>query len=124
MIANLVMSALLFTQAGSLAIVGTPEGTETHDVAYETLSAGHASEAVVALEALRADNPDDPALLINLGSAYADMGDLERAEQAYRAAMDSDQRYNLELADGSWVDSRRAARQALLDLDQSRLALN
>jgi Tfp pilus assembly protein PilF len=124
MIATLAMGALLITQASSLSIIGTPEGTETNDVAYETLSAGNASQAVRDLEALRTQMPDDPALLINLGSAYAEMGDHVRAEETYRAAIASDTRYELELADGSWVDSRRAARRALLDLQGEALALN
>ncbi|MXO87414.1 tetratricopeptide repeat protein [Altererythrobacter aestuarii] len=118
------MGALLMTQASSLAIIGSPAGTETNDVAFETLAGGNASQAVHDLEALRAQMPNDPALLINLGSAYAELGQADRAEQCYRAAMESDVRYELELADGSWVDSRRAARQALRDLTSENLALN
>ncbi|TIX49864.1 tetratricopeptide repeat protein [Alteraurantiacibacter aquimixticola] len=122
--ANLVMGALLFAQAGSVAIIGAPEGTETTEVAYETLAAGQAREAIANLEALRAENPGDPALLINLGSAYAELGDTERAAALYREAAESDIRYQLELADGSWVDSRRAARTALRQLEGNALAMN
>ncbi len=124
MLANLIMGAVLFAQAGSMAVVDEPAGLEQHDVAYEALAAGEARAAVTALEALRGENPGDPALLINLGSAYAELGDLDRAEECFRQASASDIRYELELADGSWVDSRRAARSALLDLEQSRMALN
>ena len=123
MLVNFALGALLFAQAGSMAVIDEPV-LEQHDVAYETLAAGEARNAVTALEALRAENPDDPALLINLGSAYVAIGDLEQAEQSYRAAAASNIRYQLELADGSWVDSRRAARTALLALEQSRMALN
>lgn len=124
MLTNLIMGAVLFAQAGSMAVLDEPAGLEQREVAYETLVAGEARDAVTALEALRAENPGDPALLINLGSAYAELGELDRAEACYREAADSDIRYQLELADGSWVDSRRAARTALLNLEQARLALN
>jgi len=123
MLANLVLSALMFAQAGSLAVIDEPV-TEQRDVAYDALSTGEARAAVDALEALRAENPGDPALLINLGSAYVALGDTERAEAAYREAATSETRYQLELADGSWTDSRRAARTALRTLEQSRVAMN
>ena len=124
MLVNLTLGVVLFAQASSMAIIGAPEGTESQDVAYETLAAGEAQQAIANLEALRADNPGDPALLINLGSAYAELGDATKAAEYYRAAAESDIRYQLELADGSWVDSRRAARTALRNLEASRLALN
>ena len=124
MIANLVMGSLFLAQAGSLAVVGDTTNTETHDVAYETLASGEARQAITNLEMLLDANPGDPALLINLGSAHAELGEADRAEQYYRAAADSDIRYQLELADGSWVDSRRAARTALLRLKDATLAMN
>ena len=58
----------------------------------------------------------DPARLINLGTAYAHLGDFDRASDAFRRAMYSDVRYDLELADGSVIDSREAARLALAKL--------
>lgn len=124
MIANLVVGTLFLAQAGSLAVVGETGQTESHDVAYETLASGEARQAITNLEALREQNPGDPALLINLGSAYAELGDTETAAQYYREAAESDTRYQLELADGSWVDSRRAARTALRRLEESTLAMN
>ena len=123
MLLNLALGMLAFAQAGSMAVVDEPV-LEQRDVAYEALAAGEARAAVTALEALRTENPEDPALLINLGSVYVAIGDLERAAESYRAAAASDIRYQLELADGSWVDSRRAARTALLALEQSRMAMN
>lgn len=124
MLTNLMMAAVMFAQAGSLAVVDEPAGLEQHDVAYEALASGEARAAVAALEGLRSENPGDPALLINLGSAYAELGQLDRAEECFRAAADSNVRYQLELADGSWIDSRHAARTALLNLEQARMALN
>ena len=42
-----------------------------------------------------------------------------RAAKAFEAAINSNTRYELELADGTWVDSRRAARRALDTLQHS-----
>ncbi|APE27857.1 tetratricopeptide repeat protein [Aurantiacibacter gangjinensis] len=90
---------------------------ETRDVAYEELTSGEAASAIALLEAARVENPSDPALLINLGAAYAAAGEYARAEEAYRAAIASNERYELELANGDWIDSRQAARLALLSLE-------
>ena len=124
MLFTIAMGALLFSQAAAIVEMEDPVGpVEQRDVAYDVLAAGGNAEAVRVLEMLRRDNPDDPALLINLGTAYAETGDLSKAEEAYRAAASSDERYSLELADGTWIDSRRAARQALRELQTVRLAL-
>lgn len=124
MLTNLVLGMALMAQGGAVAVVEDTRRVQSSEVAYEELSGGEARAAVAALEALRADNPDDPALLINLGTAYQALGDRVRAEQAFRAAAASTVRYEVELADGSWVDSRRAARLALRALEQSQVAMN
>ncbi len=93
------------------------------DAAYEQLANGEARAAIVRLEAALQENARDPALLINLGSAYTEIGDLERAATSYRAAAESSDRYWLELADGQWVDSRSAARRALQTLEARGFAL-
>lgn len=108
---TLVVAALLGQSAFSLA-VETPGAERQPDVAYEDLAAGRSEAAVNKLEAAGASRSGDPATLINLGTAYAAVGRTDQAIAAYRAAADGD-RYQLELADGSWVDSRVAARTAL-----------
>lgn len=123
-----MMTLLLFAAMGAGQVdnpaVVVSDAIEQRDVAYDTLAAGEAQAAVDRLEALRAENPDDPALLINLGSAYAELQQLDRAEAMFRAAAASQVRYQLELADGSWVDSRRAAQTALRQLRDRAVALN
>jgi Tfp pilus assembly protein PilF len=121
MIAILALGGLLIAQAG--ATTGTTEATQQIDAAYEQLVGGEAQAAIVRLETALADNPGDPALLINLGSAYAETGNLERAAEYYQAALSSSDRYRLELAKGEWVDSRTAARRALQTLEASGFAL-
>lgn len=123
MMTFLLFAAMAAGQVDNPAVV-VSDAIEQRDVAYDTLASGEAHAAVQRLEALRAENPDDPALLINLGSAYAELQQLDRAEAMFRAAATSQVRYQLELADGSWVDSRRAAQTALRQLRDRAVALN
>lgn len=115
------ISALMLAQAGPATMI---EGdNQTTEVAYEAISNGENVDAIAQLDAALQDNPDDPALLINMGSAHAEMGEFEQAADFYRAAMESDVRYRLELADGQWVDSRRAASLALEVIEGRTLAM-
>ncbi len=117
----ILAASLLLAQASTATLYS--DNAEQTDASYEQLAAGEAQAAIVRLEAALAENPGDPALLINLGSAYAETGDLDRAANAYRAAESSEERYRLELADGQWVDSRTAARRALQTLEARGFAL-
>lgn len=115
------LGVLLLAQTGPIS--AAEQTSVTKDTAYEQIAAGENAEAIALLEEALAENPGDPALLINLGSAYSETGALDRAAAYYREAAASDIRYRLELADGEWVDSRRAARLALLRLEERALAL-
>ena len=117
--AILVLSALVAAAQLTSTPGAEPATIEQREVAYREIAAGRADEAIRAIEARLATDPDDPALLINLGAAYARRGDSERAARAFQAAIDSDTRYELELADGRWSDSRHAARRALETLQRS-----
>lgn len=83
------------------------------EVGYQELVAGDARAAVARIEAQRGIRSDEPAVLINAGTAYARLGQLDKAKQAFRAAARSNNRYQLELADGRWMDSREAALLAM-----------
>lgn len=126
MFLTLASALLLSTQAAapadSAASAAAPV-IETKDVAFEALSEGRAEQAITTLKTQLEAEPADPATLINLGSAYAARGDRARAAAAYRSAMASSTRYSLELADGTWLDSRQAARIALRRLEQAQTAL-
>jgi len=123
MLAMMTLSVLFGAQA--VITVPAPEPVaDVKEVAYESLREGRAEEAVRALEVRLAEDPNDPAVLINLGTAYVRTGNLDRAATAFRAAMDSETSYRLELADGSWVDSRHAARMGLESLQGATLAAN
>jgi len=100
------------------AAVGVVTESAKVDVAYHALAAGNAEEALAQIEANRHVDSDNPAALINAGTANARLGRLEAARQNFRAAMNSRDHFYLELADGRWMDSRDAARLAM-----SRLAI-
>jgi cytochrome c-type biogenesis protein CcmH/NrfG len=120
MTATLVLSALLAATQAPVSEAAPPGAIEQREVAFEELTSGRSAQAIVALESSLREEPGDPATLINLGAAYAQQGNAAAAARSFRAAMSSDTRYRLELADGSWVDSRQAARRALESLDGSR----
>lgn len=94
---------------------GSPTGpvAEFVDVAYEELATGQAEQAIARIRANPRIESDDPAALINLGTAHARLGRSIEAREFYIAAITSTNRYDLQLADGRWMDSRRAARLAL-----------
>lgn len=114
-----LVTAVLLGQS-AFALDADKTARDVTDVAYTELAAGQSQAAVQKLEAGGAQHSSDPAALINLGSAYARAGMTDKALTAYRAAIASPDRYDLELADGSWVDSRIAARMALRGLMSSR----
>lgn len=120
-----VMSAtlILATLVAASPITSTPgpeiQIEERREVAFDQLSSGDAKGAAASLENSLRQDPRDPATLINLGTAYAQLGDNRRAGEAFRAALTSNTRYQLELADGTWADSRSTARRALANLPQS-----
>jgi uncharacterized protein HemY len=113
MAAHLILATLASTLTPATA-------TAPIDVAYEQLRDGDNAAAIRHLEECRDEDRNDPARLINLGAAYARDGRRAEAETMFRAAMASDDHYWLELADGRWLDSRKAARLALARLDGDR----
>ena len=124
MIALQALVALMVAQAAPPALMAGMSADNQRDAAYEQLTQGETDAAIARLEANLAQNPEDPALLINLGSAWAVRGDKAKAADYYRAAARSEVRYRLELADGEWIDSRAAARLALRTLEQTAVAMN
>ncbi|WP_126173702.1 hypothetical protein [Altericroceibacterium xinjiangense] len=90
------------------------------DVAFEEMAQDRTETAIARLEGAAEPHASEPALLINLGTAYAREGRTLDAERMYRAAITSEKRYDVELADGRWVDSRSAAKLALEHLDRAK----
>src|SRR5688500_16059535 len=109
---GIILSAVVLAQAGP-GPANRDSTVGQADAAYEQLVAGENERAIAHLEAALDETPDDPAVLINLGTAYSRAGEFEKARAAFRAAIASESRYSVELADGSWEDSRAIARVAL-----------
>ena len=95
------------------------EPVDNAEVGFEELQANNPEAAIAKIEAGDSAQSQDPAALINLGNAYARVGMTQKALSHYRQAMESDTRYELELADGRWMDSRKAARKAYSALIKS-----
>jgi len=95
------------------------EPIEQVDVAYEALAAGRAQDAIDQINANDALEQDDPARLINLGTALAALGRFEEARSMYEAAAAHGGEVYLETAEGRWIRARTLARQADERLDYS-----
>ena len=113
--------AIALSAASSLAVIAAApataqvSGSSEADVelAADKLACGETTTAIATLEIERAQFPNDPALLINLGIAYAHIGKDAKAREMFNAALKSDDPEDLETANGKTTDSRRLARKAL-----------
>jgi Tfp pilus assembly protein PilF len=107
----IILAAALAAQP-AMPVADAASNVENVDVAYTELANGHDAEALRKLERSALVQAHDPGALINLGTAYARAGDEAKARASFAAAMASRDRYVLELADGTWVESQVAARMA------------
>lgn len=111
------VAGLLFVQAAPITV----EAPRPHsEVGFRELKAGDPDGAIAQIAANDSLESDDPAALINRGTAEARLGNIVAARDSYRAALSSRQRYDLELGDGRWLDSRDAARLAMRMLASGR----
>ncbi|WP_336987065.1 hypothetical protein [Altererythrobacter aquiaggeris] len=108
---------LITVLAAAMLAQAAPSAADQVDVAYVQLAADQNAIALEHLEARVANQPADPAALINLGIAYARDGRTAQARQMFLAALTSSERFQLETAAGNWVDSRWLARNAIAMLD-------
>ena len=112
MTATFLLAAAMLASAEPPAMMTVEGNVDRVDVAYEDLAAGRNEQAIARILANREIDADDPAALINLGTAHARLGHVEKAQALFRAAIVSRTPCSLQLADGRWIDSRRAARIA------------
>lgn len=107
--------------AQSIVVVTAPQAdSEILPVAYAELKAGENRAAIEKLTGDTRLDARDPSRLINLGTAYARLGRTAEAAAAYDSAIGSPIRYDVELANGDYVDSRWAARTALANLNTGK----
>lgn len=98
-------------------VAGLAAAADT-DLAAQTLATGRGDEALATLQRASAAAPHDPAVMINLGIAYAQRGDDAKARAAFEAALTCHEVVDLDTADGSTTDSRRLARRAIRMLER------
>ncbi|MGB3711716.1 MAG: tetratricopeptide repeat protein [Erythrobacter sp.] len=116
---KLVISAIaLASLAGSGAALAQQPAVSDAPLAAQTIANGEQARAILILERQLEQHPDDPALLINLGIANAQLGQEVEARERFEAAMSSRQSIDLETANGSLMDSRKVARRALAMLER------
>jgi len=109
-----VAAVALMAQA-PIVVTGEP------GVGYEPLMQDRPAAAIAEIESNTRLDADDPALLINLGVAYARQGHTAMARAKFEEAMKSADRMTLETSEGEWKDSRHHARLALKMLDAGEL---
>lgn len=113
---SLFASALIVT---AFCGVAHAEPVVDGETAYPKAAIGY--EALISGDNERAINDilsgnisrHDPALLLNLGQAYARSGRITEARELFRKAARKRDAVDLVLADGRVINSRQAARQAL-----------
>ncbi|HKX77221.1 MAG TPA: tetratricopeptide repeat protein [Novosphingobium sp.] len=92
--------------------IGYPDGA----LGLAAIQHGDLSKAEAQLNSLQGVEANDPARLINLGQVYARTGRYKEAKQAYIAALNSRESFDVLLTDGRTMSSRDAARLALMEL--------
>ncbi|KQN00699.1 hypothetical protein ASE85_08605 [Sphingobium sp. Leaf26] len=97
-----------------MVVVGAPDGT----LAATAIQAGRFADAQRKLAAMPVYGENDPARLINLGNAYAGLGRMAQAREAYRSARFAPE-VTLVLANGTEESSRSVAVRALGRLNPS-----
>jgi Tfp pilus assembly protein PilF len=88
-------------------------GYQTGELGYDALMAGDNQRAAQQILAHADENTSDPAKLLNLGRAYQRMGRNADAIRMFQSAITSRDIFDVELADGTIMSSREAAKIAL-----------
>jgi Flp pilus assembly protein TadD len=114
--AGFAVALLMLTGCG-----GSPDPAETAKLAYrhgiEAIVAGDFAAAERALDEAARLEPDDPYVLLNLGVAYQNLGQIELARAAYRHAAETGA-----LAKPARVTDPRYAGRTVAELARDNLA--
>lgn len=106
-----VFVAVLLTPGAAIAAPPIDQPVEQVEVGYVALTQGDPAKAINTIKAAGAGK-DDPVALINLAAANARLGRIEEARRLLQAARVAPDRFDVQLADGRWMDSRDVARLA------------
>lgn len=96
----------------ALAQAPTEIGYKAGALGVASMMQGDYDAAAAALNRMDGASAHDPARLINLGTAYANLGRMADAEKAYLAAAGAPQ-IDLSMADGTIRNSRDVAKDGL-----------
>lgn len=127
---NAIAIAIALVAAPQDPAATTPNQLQPHDynaseqLSSRALARGESELAIRRLELALEQQPEDPALLINLGIALAQTGEDAQAEAMFERALVSSEPVGLETAEGKLVDSRRLARKALRMLERGEFTPN
>ena len=104
-------------QPDAVSEISYPKGS----IGYEALMRGDNARAISQIITSDQVSKHDPAKLLNLGRAYARMGQTEQAAGYFKSAMQARESVDLVLADGRVMNSKVAAREAYINM-QRRVA--
>lgn len=93
------------------------------ELAVAPLMARRNDEAIRLLEQARLENPQDPAIMINLGIAHAQIGQDDEARALFSAVLGMRAAMDLATSGGRVADSRQLARRAIRMLDHGEFRL-
>jgi Tfp pilus assembly protein PilF len=116
-----ILIAVTLASAASAGLAQTERseiGYERGALGFEALMANDNERALRQLLSERSIPRSDPARLINLGRAYARLGNVDKARESFEAAANCRDDFDLILSDGSIINSRKAAKIAIRNLDQ------
>ena len=94
------------------------------DLAVAPLLARRHDEAIAVLEQSRIKAPHDPAVLINLGVAYAQIGKDDAARALFSEARTKRAAFDVATSDGRVTDPGLVARRAIRMLAQGEFRTN
>lgn len=114
---TLIAAAALVGMAGAAQAQQAQEiGYAAGSLGYQAMVDGNYEDALVQLQMSEEALGEDPAHMINLGSAYAQLGRIDAAAAMYTAALEAEDSFDIVLANGEVMSTREAARRALRSL--------
>ena len=107
---------MVLTPAAKAESVSSEIGYERGALGFEALMANDNETALRQIQSAKSVPQNDPARLINLGRAHARLGNLTQAQQAFEAAANCKEHFDIVLSNGKVMNSRKAAMLSLQSL--------
>jgi Flp pilus assembly protein TadD len=111
------LASMVFAASGASAEAPAAEiGYERGALGFEALMANDNETALRQIQSAKSVPHNDPARLINLGRAHARLGNVTQAQQAFEAAANCREHFDIVLSSGKVMNSRKAAMLSLQSL--------